>query len=134
MIERINKNFVCLWRNIHPDQKFPDEGSYGIDAAQLATQLENGTAPQNVATYFCTAEGAVRHGAPGFWKPADYLKEMELAFRLLSSDPAELEKARLEAIRAVPAGHPRVAMLDRLSRNPDLRVEGLLGALGTGRR
>jgi len=121
----MSRDFVCLWKNIKPDQKFLDGSSSWMDGEQLAKQLQNGTAPQNVATYFCTAEGAVLHGVRGYWRPTEYLQEMDFALRLSSSRPEERANAYLEASKALPAGDLRRPVYDEFARDSSRRLENL---------
>lgn len=121
----MSRDFVCVWKNTQPEQKFPDGQSSWLSGEQLAQQLPNGTAPQNVATYFCTAEGVVLHGVRGYWKPAEYLQEMDFALRLSSSRPEDRANAYLEASKALPTGDPRRPVYDELARDSGRRMENL---------
>ncbi len=84
VIGAVNRDFVAVWRNIRPDEKYPD-GTYAGYGTQWLRQLGNGTAPQNVASLLSTPEGEILHAVSGYWRPDEYVLELAFARRLFAA-------------------------------------------------
>ncbi len=126
MIERINRDFVCFWKNIRPGQKFPDEWGPGDQGKYLADQLPNGTAPDNICSLFCTPEGTVLHAVSGYWKAVDYLSELELAVSLSRLAPDDRAQSHSKRAMALPSTDSRVAIHEALGRASLRSIEDVL--------
>jgi len=134
VIERVNRDFVGVWKNIRPSQPFGDGDFLGMDAAQFAKQLPNGTAPQNVTTFFCTSEGEVLHALPGYWKSDEFAQELSFISDL-AARPAE-GRGRAHADRAarLGTGDPRRGTHQALSIKTDRKIDEFLANTEAGLR
>ncbi len=88
----MNDRFVCVWKNIRPSQPMQD-GMYGKDNTEQLTKLANGTADNNIATLVTTVDERVVHVIPGFWKPVEYVKELEFGLTLTAKRDETLKSA-----------------------------------------
>jgi len=77
----VNDRFVCVWKNIRPNLPMQD-GMYTKEYTEQLKNLANGTADTNIATLVTTVDERVVHVIPGFWRSADYVKELEFGLTL----------------------------------------------------
>jgi hypothetical protein len=134
VIEETNRRFVGVWKNIRPEPGFGDglyPATYGRD---LAAQLANGTAPNNVASLFCTSDGILLHVVEGYWRATDYLKEVEFAVTLSSSDAKDRADSHSRRAATFAKSDPCGEIHELLARNPGRRVEDLLKNSNAGIR
>ncbi len=72
------------------------DGMYAKEYTEQLTKLANGTADTNIATLVTTVDERVVHVIPGFWKSADYVKELEFGLEL-AARPNESVKSAHES-------------------------------------
>ncbi len=101
MIERLKKDYVCVWKNIRPSEAFRD-GMYSAQRTEELKKLPAGTGDNNVCVHVATAEGRILHSVQGFADADALLDELDFAKRASTTEEsqlAELYRARYETMK-----------------------------------
>jgi len=93
VIDRLNRQFICVWSNIRPKQRFRDGLYDGKTAAQLAKEQQPGDGSDNICAHFTTAEAKILHVGQGYHDPDRTLRELEFALELRKLAPERLPAA-----------------------------------------
>ena len=88
----IGANFVSVWKNIRPSQKFSD-GQYKMWGEKFAEQLQEGVGQTNICTIVATPEGEILYAMQGHYKKKRFIKELQFALSLQDKDRDALKVA-----------------------------------------
>jgi len=78
---RINEHFVAAWKNVEPQEKFPDGWNSGRSEESLRS-YPPGRGAGNITSIFAAPDGTVLTGVTGFLTVDGFLAEAERALRL----------------------------------------------------
>lgn len=79
---RLEKRFVCGYKDITGEDYAGRSGIHDVGGNAIRTT--NGAGPHNVQLFMLAPDGTVLHCLPGYWDPADLVREMDLAESLLA--------------------------------------------------
>ncbi len=77
----LQKNFICAWENIKGKRSYAGSSNSHMPT-NGAIEVSNCSGHHNVQMVFMTSDGRVLHCLPGYWKPRDFLTELDLALAL----------------------------------------------------
>jgi len=89
IIELLNANFVCGWRNIQGVETYAGK-SHDHAVASSALHTTNGAGGRNVQLLFVAPSGNVLHCLPGYWDPDGFIHEVEFILELAKLDASDL--------------------------------------------
>jgi len=92
IIERLSKNFVCGWRNIHGVEEFAGR-SHAHPADSSAVHTTNGAGGRNIQMIILSPAGDVLHVLPGYWNPDALRHELDFSLELAAISVAETTPA-----------------------------------------
>ncbi len=86
VIDTLNRDFICVWRNIRSKEKYADV-ERGVKPDDF------GAGSSNVCAFFATVDGKVAHAVQGYGDAAMFLRETDFARKALTiagdPDPAK---------------------------------------------
>lgn len=91
--ERLNRDFVCAWKNIRPEEPFADPRRESEPGSLAA-----GTGDANICAVVATPEGLIVHALPGFRGEDELMAELDFALHCSQVGP-EADLAALYAER-----------------------------------
>ena len=102
VVQRLNSEFICLWKNIRTGEKYGD-GMY-----PNLLQLPNGTGENNVCAHVARPDGTIVHSVQGYTDQKKFIEEIDfglqaLALRAKNGPPADLAGLYLDRSEALAA-------------------------------
>lgn len=76
----LKNELVCGYRDISNESYAGFSGKHAPDGNAIVTT--NGAGPHNLQTFLLSSDGTVLHCLPGYWNPADLVREIEFAARM----------------------------------------------------
>lgn len=83
IVERLQKHFVCGWKNIHGVEKFAGK-SHSHPVKSTAVHTTNGAGGSNIQMIILDPDGHVLHVLPGYWNPDALRYELDFALELVA--------------------------------------------------
>ncbi|HEY9870043.1 MAG TPA: hypothetical protein V6D08_12830 [Candidatus Obscuribacterales bacterium] len=117
----LQSDFVCGVKDISRERYAGVSRKHDKDGQAIKTT--NGAGPHNLQLFMLAPDGTVLHCLPGYWHPADLVREMELAYQLYDvwTDPSLSRPQKDELFRQMHTAHVRQHPRDMVFRS---RMQG----------
>ncbi len=89
IVERLRRDFVCVWRNIRPSESYAD----GLYSDDRPLRLDRGAGANNICGHIATPEGRILHAIQGYVDAKTLHRELEFAACVARLTPEELPAA-----------------------------------------